>query len=216
MKAAPRAPMSGGGILPFKKEHGQVLVLLARSFKKGTDPKYAAWGEFGARVSNPKESDRIQAALTGFQEETGITGLEIGGKSLSEAVNAEGNVVFSSDVDNYSVYPVDVSPENSKGFPTITQLKEDRQARKMAYKNAKFDGNHAEAARLHKSISKDDFRWVPLDLLKKLAAYDLIYYDEDVRITSEWTGETFNINKDFLNLLKENNTWGKPFLTFGK
>jgi len=211
-------PKSGGGILPYKRERGQVLVLLARECKKGTSPKHACWGEFGARVSNPKESDRIQAALTGFEEETGISAasLEIEGKPLPERVHEEGHLVFSSDVDNYSLFPIDVSPENSKGFPTVTQLKHDRQARKLAYKKAKINGDHAEAAKLRQSISKDDFRWVPLDLLKKLAAFDTVYYDQDPRVTSEWSGETFTFSKDFLNLLKENNTWGKPFLTFGK
>jgi len=213
----PRTPKSGGGILPYKREHGQLLVLLAREYKKGTDPKHAHWGEFGARVTNHKESDRVQAALTGFEEETGVSpkALQIGGKPLDEVLHAEGVVAFGSDVDNYSIYPIDVSPENSQGFPSVTQLKSDRHARKLAYKKAKFNGDAAEAAKLKKTIAKDDFRWVPLELLKKLAAFDTIYYDEDVRVTSEWSGETFTFNKDFLNLLKENNTWGKPFLTFG-
>jgi len=210
-KAAPRAPKSGGGILPYKRENGgQVLVLLAREYRKGTSPKYAPWGEFGARVSNPKESDRIQAALTGFEEETGISPhtLEISGKPLIELIHEEGNVHFSSDVDNYSVFPVDVSAENSKGFPSVTQLKQDRHDRKMAYKKAKFNGDHSDATRLRKTINKDDFRWVPLEVLKKLAAFDTNYYDDNVRATSEWSGETFTFSKDLLNLLKENNTWG--------
>jgi len=217
-KPSARAPKSGGGILPYKREHGQILVLLAREFRKGTSPTFAPWGEFGARVSNPKESDRIQAALTGFEEETGISpqALEIGGKPLVDRIHEEGNIQFSSDVDNYSIFPIDVSAENSKGFPSVTQLKHDRHERKLAYKRAKFNGDHNEAARLRKTISKDDFRWVPLDLLKKLAAFDTNYYDDNVRITSEWSGETFTFSKDFLNQLKENNTWGKPFLSFGK
>jgi len=216
--SAPRAPKSGGGILPFKRDHGQLLVLLAREHKKGVQPKHARWGEFGARVSNPKELDRIQAALSGFEEETGISAkeLEIGGKPLADRIHEEGSLLFSSDVDNYSIFPSEVAAETSKGFPTIGTLKETLKTRRRAYKRAKLDGNLEEARRLKKSISKDDFRWVPLDLLKKLAAFDTVYYDEDVRVVSEWSGETFTINKEFLNLLKENNTWGKPFLTFGK
>src|SRR4051812_12838407 len=86
-----RTPKSGGGILPYKRVGGQVLVLVAREYKHGVSPKHARWGEFGARVSNPKESDRIQAALTGFEEETGISAsvLEIGGKPLADRIHED-------------------------------------------------------------------------------------------------------------------------------
>jgi len=217
-KGPARTPKSGGGILPYKKDHGQIMVLVGREHKKGLKPKHGAWQEFGQRAENPRDSDRKTAALKGFEEETGISvkDVEIDGKSLEDYVRSEGAVVFGSDIDNYSIFPIDVSPEHTKGFPPVSKLKRDLKGRIRAYQRAKLEGAPQEAARLRPTVAKDDFRWIPLDLLKRLAQFDATYYDEDLRIVSDWSGESLTMSKDFLNLLKENNTWGKPFLTFGQ
>jgi len=209
-----RRPKETGGIIPFRNSNGHASLLLGRNFHKHSPPHTQTWSPF-ASVTVGAESVS-ETAVRAFASSLGVdpTAVKIENRQLLEVLEDE-SVVFknSSEIERATYYLVDVSAADS-GFPTVTKIKEMRTERARQLKKAHSKEDSERARMLRATLAKDDYRWVSVELLSKLVVYDTKYHEEDVCATCDGTGESFLFDKDFLNVLKENNTWGKPFLAF--
>jgi len=207
------------GLIPFREiQGGEVQLLLGRTFHEGFGKhRHSSWSPFDATTAHEDKTAFVDA-LRGFHAATGINlkDLEMFDKVFVGLENDEEKkkryiVEIQSDADATIYFFMNVT--EAKDFPLISKIKENLEERSRRTRRAKWEGNKEDKERIGK-ITKDDFRWINLDVIRRSVPFDNNFFDEDVKVTSEYTGESFSIDKTFLNVLKENNTWGKPFLAF--